>query len=417
MIHGVILVLAMPITVAVRAAESGLTWQACMAEAREHHPDLRAARFRLEAARIRRGSSFGGFLPKVDLEASRGRGRTTVPAGEALPGFDARLSANLSLFSGFATLTEMEQAAARERKAVAEDRSTEAEVRHDLRQAFAAALAAQELEVVREALAVRRRDNVALVTARVEEKKEDGSSRLQAEAEAGKADFEVARARRALARAQQRLSRAMGRRAFVPLALASDWRVDPPPEHPDLDALAAAGPRVTGAVAELAAARAGVREAGAAFWPAVDVSGSASREGPAWPPSDSRAWSTGLSLSLNLFHGLHDLNAVRIARLEAAQAEEELDSARRGAVETLEDALEPYANAWEAVEVRHTSLEAARARANDARTKYTGGTLQFDQWHEIEGGLAETEAEYLDARRESLDAEAGWTKAVGTGFP
>ncbi len=394
-----------------------LTWEACVAEAQERNPDLRAARFKLDAAGVRRSAQAGDWLPHAEASLTQQRGRSFPNPGDGSPGYAASLSASQSLFGGFATLTDSARAGVEYRKARNGFRRTEAEVRHDLRQAWAESLEAQDLDRLRETLAARRIENTRLVSERLAARHEDESFRLQAEAEAGKAAFEASRARRALARSRQRLARTMGRETATTFVLSGDWTAPPPPAAPDLAGLAEAVPSVVEAVADLELARLGEREARAAFWPAIDATGSVSRDGASFPPSETHGWSAGLSVSLNLFNRMKDRAAVRIARLEAGAAEAELAAARRDAVGTLEEALEPYENAYEAVDVRRKSAEAARARAANARDKYAAGGMDFDQWNEVESGLADAEVEYLDARKEALNAEAAWRKAVGTGFP
>ncbi|MEK7766303.1 MAG: TolC family protein, partial [bacterium] len=303
------------------------------------------------------------------------------------------------------------------RQEEARERATEARIRHDLRAAFTETLFQQDNQRLREEIAARWKRNAELVAARLSAGKEEASSLEQAQAEVTKAGFEVARAGRAVLRARQKLSRAMGRERFEVFAVAGNWDAAPPPVNPEMNGMVERTPEVQEATAALEGEQAALRESGAAFWPSVDASVSLARDGPAWPPAESRSWTAGLSVSYALFSGLRDRVNLAAARNAAEAAREDLLIARRETLESFEEALSPYADAYEAVSVRRQSRDAARARAETARSHYETGDTGFDQWHEVEQGLVEAETEALGAQREALDAESGWRRAIGEGFP
>jgi outer membrane protein len=394
-----------------------LSWTDCARETGSNSPVLKSARYRLEAARLGRAHALGGFLPSVDGAASVGGGGEPPYFRRSAPGYWSRLGVTQNLFSGFAGISELERAGAALRHEEASYRATEAEVRHDLRSAFAGVLYAQENARMREALAARRMANLEAVRKRVEKAGEDNSAMLSAESEVTRADFEVSRGRRGLQRARQQLSRQMGRPRVLPFEVAQEWDVPAPPAEPDMEAMAEGVPMVRQSLASLDESRAYLAETSARFWPSVDAGAGVQGTGPGWPPSESRSWSADLSISLNLFSGARDWSNLSIARSRVGEASAEVTVARRTAVEALEEALTPFENAYEAVGVARQSLGAAQARADLAREAYAKGETGFDQWSEVESQLAEAETGYLDARREALTAEAGWLKVTGTGLP
>ena len=411
------LILAPFLTVTLAHAADPLTWEACARETRANNPQLRTARYRLETSRLQRSSALGGFLPRMDVSGGMDGSGGKPYFGRYEPGYSSKLAVTQPLFSGFSTVAELDRAGAAFRVEEARFRSTEAEVRHRLRKAYTTVMLAQENVQVRALIARRRSENLELVKKVVAAKKGEDSSVQQAEAEVGKAEFEVSKGKRALIRAQQRVSREMGREKFTPMEVTVDWTAQPPPSDPAMEELAEAVPGVREVAAGVTQAESELVEARSVFWPSVDAHASVYRDGPDWPPTESRGWILGAYVSYNLFSGMKDWVNLRVAVNGINEAKEELVIARRSALEALEEALSPYADAYESVAVQKQSLDAARSRAEDSRKGYSEGSVEFDQWNEVESGLVEAETGFIEARKEALDAEADWLLATGAGLP
>jgi outer membrane protein TolC len=413
---GAAVILAAPPAAGTAVPVEALNWDACVKETRENNPKLRTARYQLETSRLHRYSAAGGFLPRMDvLAGADGSGGKPYFRGFD-PAFSSRLVVNQSLFSGFSTVAGISGAGASLKVAEARLKSAEADVRYGLRKAYGLVMSSQEKIRVRITIARRRTENLELTRKKVAEVKGEESSVKQAEAEVGRAEFEVSKARRALVRAQQSLSREMGRDKFQPVTVSVDWTVAPPPADPSMDGIVEGTPEVRQAVATVDETEAGLMEARAPFWPSIDAQAGVYRYGPAWPPAESRSWAVGAYVSYNLFSGTRDWMNFKVAVNSVNMAKEELVIARRSALEGLEEALSPYADAWEAIDVQRLSLEAARSRAEDSRRGYSEGKVDYDQWNEVEGGLVEAEIAYLDARLEAMTAEGEWLRASGTGL-
>ena len=413
---GTAVVLTAPPAAGAAVPVEALNWDACVKETRENNPKLRTARYQLETSRLHRFSAAGGLLPRMDvLAGADGAGVKPYFRGFD-PAFSSRLVVNQSLFSGFSTVAGISSAGASLKVAEARLKSAEADVRYGLRKAYGLVMSSQEKIRVRITIARRRTENLELTRKKVAEVKGEESSVKQAEAEVGRAEFEVSKARRALVRAQQRLSREMGRDKFSPVEVEVDWIVAPPPVDPAMQNLAEDTPEVRQARFAVSEAEAGLMEARAPFWPSLDAQAAVYRLGSAWPPVESRGWGAGAVVSYNLFSGTRDWMAFKAAMNSVNVAREELVIARRSSLEGLEEALSPYADAWEAVDVQRKSLEAARSRAEDSRRGYAEGKVDYDQWNEVEGGLVEAEIAYLDARLEVMSAEAEWLNAAGAGL-
>jgi outer membrane protein TolC len=83
----------------------------------------------------------------------------------------------------------------------------------------------------------------------------------------------------------------------------------------------------------------------------------------------------------------------------------------------LEEAFAAHQDAAERVDVQENFYEAARVRAEIARSQYSSGLLSFDDWDIIENELISREKEILAARRDAARAEAAWESAQGAGLP
>jgi len=392
-----------------------LEWDDCVRAAISSNPDIREARFRLDASTARRNAAFGGFLPKISA---------SVDAGDSGPGnnpdlgdigadsWSARLGASQSLFSGFSSLSDVRRNMASVRRQKAALQAESADTRNRLRRAFADLLFAQDNIRLLENIAKRRGDNADLVRLRYESGRENKGSSLRVDADARAAAFEVSRARRGLNLARRRLARETGLGEFSPLSVRGSWDVPIPPDDSNPGEIAPTVPAVLQALASTEEARAGLWGALSPFWPSLDASANISRNGPDWIP-ENRTWGAGLSLSYNLFNGARDANAALAARAEDLSARESLDAVIRDTRVGLEEALNDYLDAYENVGVRKQYLDAAVVRAEIGRAQYANGLLSFSQWDLIETELVDSERGYLAARRDALYAEAAWNRSLG----
>jgi len=393
--------------------------EACLAEARRANPALREAELSLAAARLRRNGSWSDFLPRLNASLSTGDGDTDnrlwfrdMHGGS----WSAGVSASQSLFAGFSSVADLLRSYASVRREEASLAQTAADLRARLRRAFVDVQYGQENVRVQEGIAQRRRSNADLVRLKYEAGREDKGSAMRAEADAKETAFEAARSRRALVLARQVLARELGRDEFSPFRVETDWGFAPPPADPDVAALAERTPGVASAAASADAAHASVMSARSPFYPSVGVDASIGRSGPDFFPREDKSWSVGASVSYNLFSGGRDWFAWRAARHDSEEADIQLASARRNARVSVQDAYFSYVDAHEGLAVSLQFLEAARTRAEIGRAQYANGLLGFVEWDLIEGELVSAERNEVAARRDGLNAEAEWRRALGEGL-
>jgi outer membrane protein TolC len=398
---------------------NALAWEACVREALEKNSDLNQARLRLSETLARRNSAFGGFLPTVGGSVGASDGDVTRPWFRDIDtkAYNAGLSANLSLFSGWATVADVRRSLASARGARASLRAAEANLRAGLRRAFVEVLYGQENVRVQASIAVRRKSNAELVRLKYEAGLEDKGSAMRADADAAETALDLGRAKRALTLAQQRLALVLGRDEFSPIAVAGKWEGSPPPGAPDLAKLATATPAYAQAEANADSASASYLSAYSAFLPDVGLSAGAGRSGDLWkwpPDRATESWNAGASVSYNFFSGFRDIYGLVAARAAAKESRVALAQSRRDTMVALQEAYFGYMDAHENVAVQEQYLTAARTRAEIGQAQYANGLLGFVQWDLITAEWVSTERGFIAARRDALYAEANWLKSIGT---
>lgn len=390
-----------------------MTWEACLAEAARHNPDLAAAQYALGGARARLGAKTGELLPQVTASAAAG-----TSGGDEISddrNYSMGISARQSLFSGFRTMADRARSTSAFRQAGESLRAASAGVLFDLESAFARLLFAQEQESVARVIESRRKENVRLVELRFQAGREHQGSFLRSRASYRQSQYDLAQSVRARRLARRELSVAMGRSAFDVFTATGVLEGVAPDGDPDFEALAAGLPAVRLAEESLISARAALTMARSAFWPDLSATGSLSRTGDRWPPDRDR-WSAGLNLSYPLFSGGSDAWGARAARLDREAAAARLQSARLAAALGLEDFFAGWQDAVERAEVQKAFLEAGQVRARIARRQYENGLLTFDDWDIIENDLISQEKSALASRRDAVLAEAAWDRALGKGI-
>jgi outer membrane protein len=69
----------------------------------------------------------------------------------------------------------------------------------------------------------------------------------------------------------------------------------------------------------------------------------------------------------------------------------------------------------EKLKVDQAFLDAAKTRADIARTKYNNGLMTFENWDIIENDLIQRQKSFLQSQRDRVVAEAAWEQAQGKG--
>lgn len=392
------------------AAEEALDWNACVTEALQNHPDLAAAHAKLKQVEVDRAITKSALLPQITGSLS---GKTAKTATAETDTYAYSISGEQLFFDSFKTRhnldSDSETIKAQEYNYIV----SSSDIRLNLRTAFVGLLKAQDLLLLTEEIARRRRQNLELVRLRYEAGREHKGSLLTAEADLAQAELETTQAQRNLTLAQRELIKELGRRSFAPLKAKGDFAVaESRRNRPDFAYLADNTPFLKELIAKKEAARFDVESARADFFPKVYLNTSAGKTGSHWPP-DNQTWSVGASVSLPIFEGGSRFSEVSKSReiLEQRRAEER--SGRDSVIFTLEEAWTELQNARDEVLVQEKYLAAVEERARIANAQYSSGLISFDDWVIIEDNLITARKALLNNQADALLAEATWIQAKG----
>lgn len=405
--------LLLPALASAQSLPDALTWEESARQAAAVNPDLRSARDSLRAAQMDVRGAGSGFLPRVTGSISKvDSNSSSIASITTNPDYSAALTASQNLFAGFRDQAGVAQARANRTVAEANLRTTRARLSFDLKSAFVVLRSADAAHTLSSDILRRREQNLRLVELRYESGRENKGSLYLSQATLSQARFELLQAEQAVRVAQTQLARVLGRNDPQALQAVGDVPITAPPTQVDFVQAVQGTPDLQRAQAQVEAAKAGVDIAASNFWPSLDVSGTASRQGSDWFPEDQRN-SVALTLTVPIFNGGKDYYASRSAGAKESAAE----ATREGLVRQLHTQLEQaYANYVQAVAklaVDENFLKAANARAEIARSKYSNGLMSFEDWDLIENDLINRQKAVLQSQRDRVTAEASWELALG----
>ena len=392
-------------------AEEVLTWDDCVKETKQNHPDLISAHEELNQAKANKAITGSNFLPQISSGLSGKTSKTTARVTTDTYSYD--ITGKQLLFDGFKTSYDIASAKENIKSAQYSYEVTSSNVRLRLRTAFVELLRVQDLLNITEDIAKRRNKNVELVKLRYEAGREHKGSLLTAQANLAQAEFEVAQAKRNSSLARRRLTKELGRTQLKPVRVKGNFKIKyPNREKPDFERLSESNPFLQELIAKKEAARFGLKSAKADFFPEVYANASTGRTDSHWPPRKEE-WSAGASLSFPIFEGGSRIAEVSKTKAALNQAQADERSGRDGVILTLEETWKELQDAIDEVEVQQKFLEAAQERAKITQAQYSTGLISFDNWTIIEDDLVKAKKSFLDTQANALVAEARWIQAKG----
>lgn len=393
-----------------KSSLTGLTWQDCVREAKENHPDLVSAGEQIYQAESDKAITKSTYLPQISSDAA---GKTSKTAGkDSAETYSYGVSAKQLLFDGFKTAQDIAAAFANIKSAQYNYNVTSSDVRLRLRTAFVELLKAQELEDITEDIAKRRKQNLDLVQLRYEAGREHKGALLTSGADLARAEFEVTQAQRDISLSQRKLTKELGRSQKAQIKAEGNFEIAYVDEVPDFESLTDNTPFLRQLIAKKDTAGFGLKSAEAEFFPEVYANLSAGRTASKWPP-DKDEWSGGLSLSFPIFEGGSRIAKVDKARAKLNQTEADRRSGHDSIILTLEQTWKELQDAIDKVKVQQKFLEAAQERAKITQAQYSIGLVSFDDWSIIEDNLVQAKKAFLDAKANALIAQANWIQARG----
>lgn len=388
-----------------------LTWEDCIKEAYNNHPELISAREKVKQSRYNKEGVFSAMQPSVEAVSTAKR---SVSQGKA-PGndFSYGLTGSQLLFDGF-KVSNNERSAYELMLASMYDYSVvSSNIRLRLRNAYIELLRADADLVLSLDIVERRKKNTELVRMRYNAGREHKGALLTAEANQAQAEFDLTQAKRGIDLARSKLSREMGRDGYGFVTVSGSLaEVKVQPGIPDFIRIAETNPLLKELIAKKDSARFNAAAKKSAFFPDIYASGAISRSGGEFMKGKEN-WSLGLTMTLPVFEGGKRVYDLRQALAQMKQAASDMKNGRDEVTYTLHEMWTQLVNAVDRVVVRKKFLEATEERARIAEAQYSNGLVSFDNWTIIEDDLVNDKKTYLNSQAEAMAAAAYWEQARG----
>ncbi len=395
----------------VHAEPQMLSWEDCVQEARNNHPDLVSAREKVNQAKAVKGSIRSNALPQINTSLSVTKSKESGRSESK--SYVYGVTGKQLLFDGFKTSNDLASADQNVRAVAYDYAVVSSNIRLRLWTAFIDLLTAQENVKVVEDIAKRRTQSLDMLNLRYENGREHKGSLLTAQANEAQANFEVAQAYRNLNVAQRRLSKEMGRAKFVPIVAQGSLEIiDFDPVQPDFEDFVETVPFLKELAARKEAARFGLKSARSDFFPQIYANAGAGRSDSSWPPASSD-WSLGLSVSFPIFQGGAQQAQLDRARAAFNQSEAEQRSGRDGMILTFAETWARWQDDTAHVDVQKKFLEASVLRQKIAQAQYSTGLITFNDWIIIEDSLVNNQKAFVQSKSNALNSLASWLQAKG----
>lgn len=395
-------------------AEEPLTWQQCLSEAKEAHPDLYSALAVLQQAEADKLINRGSLLPQISAALSGKEGGTLNGGSGYSTGYS--LSAQQLLYDGQKSSRQVLSNEEAIKAAQYNYKAVSANLRFALRSAFTELLKAQDLVGLAGEIAKRRQKNLRLISLRYKGGREHLGSFRQAEADKAQADFELGRAERGLLLARTKLASALGGGNHQNLAVQGDFNVkELPLQKPNLPELAKNSPLFQQLDSRSKGARFDLDAAKSAFSPQLYLTSSIGRNAYDRMPTDALDWSAGVTVAVPIYGGGSGNARVSKAMAVVSQLNAQEKSGYLQLLDSIEGSWKDFVDAQQNVAVQKKFLDAAVERSTIANSQYSNGLITFNDWVIIEDNLVNAKKNFLNAGADLLIAEAKWIQAKGGG--
>jgi outer membrane protein len=394
-----------------------LTWEQCVRLALAHNPDLEVFRDNvLNSDAVRRGA-YSLLYPQIALTFSGTR--TYTGPGLAAPSnyaneFSEQVTLNQTIFNGFLTKGNIDQARSQLALAFANLDSQKALTSYDLKTAFAQVIyAQQDIDIARNVINIRQ-NNARLVKLLYDSGNEDKGAWLLSKANLDLAIFSLNQAVRNVEVSDEQLVVILGQELPRPLQVIGTLDTAPLTTTPDFHALAVQTPAYFQHRAQVDAAAAGITIAQSGFYPTLGVDATAGRNSTEFLPRQNGA-SAGFTVSYPLFSGGQTYFNVRAARASLLSALASLRSGTNDAELTLAQNFKALVDAVENQHIQQELLEATSLRYTIASAQYRNGLIAFQDFSDITDAYVAQQQTTLSAQQSAVNAEANWEQARGIG--
>ncbi len=385
------------------------TWQQTVEFALKNNPDLLAAGKSRDAARATLNRSYNGVMPTLGLSSRY----TDSDAHLRESRWGAAANANIELLN-LRNIAAIKSASAALDQAEASYKIASANLRFNLRQAFADLLLSQEQVKVSQRILNLRKNDAQMVSLKYDSGRESKGNMLRSNAERADAEANLADAQRQLRAAQATLNQQMGLDQFDVIAASETMNTPASIPLPDSASLTLSHPKVAAQRATLDASAAQINDARSTIWPTLSGSYTRSFQGSNYFP-DNASWAASGILSYPLFSGgpTYTYYAVSAAKRNYESAQADLRSIQNQVRATIENAWANLAKSIDQVGVQALFLNAAQQRNDESTVRYSSGLMTYETWELAVSDLVNFERSALRSKRDAVVAQASWEQSIG----
>jgi outer membrane protein len=406
-----------PVEESAVAPKTHLTWQDCVKLALAHNPDLEVFRDNvLNSDAVRRGA-YSLLYPQISLTFNSTRtysGPGLYSPSNYANEFGEQISISQTIFNGWLTKGNIDQARAELALAFANLDSQKALTSYDLKTAFAQVIYAQQNVVISRNVIDIRENNARLVKLLYDSGNEDKGAWLLSKANLDLAVFTYNQAIRNVNVSDEQLVVILGQDLPRPIQAVGTLDTAPLPVTPDFHRMSVHTPAYFQHRAQVDAAAAGITIAQSGFYPTLGVDATAGRSGIEFLPRQNGG-TVGFSVSYPIFSGGQTYFNVRAARASLLSALASLRSGTNDAELTLAQNFKALVDAVENQQIQQELLEATSLRYTIAAAQYRNGLIAFQDFSDITDAYVAQQETTLSASQSAVNAEANWEQAEGVG--
>ncbi len=407
------------------AQKPRLTLEEAITRANRVQPGVISAGGSVRNAQARQRSASGAFLPNLTLSGSRGdnfsqgsiidpgTGQLTTSATQSV---GATLSTNVDLFAGFRRTGEKRAANANRDAAEASFQNAQFQQQLTTTNTYFDVLAAEQLMRVREASVRRAEEQLKVAVAKLQAGRGIRPDSLRSLVTLGNAQLQLVNAQTALATAEANLGRLVGEDG--PVGAADDSSLYRLIQTVDTTALRAEAlanaPAVKSAEASAASARAGITIAKAAYYPTLNLSGSASYNGSSrndYKLLQSRSLSFGVNWPI--FNRFQREQSIVSSQVSSEVADANAAEARRQVLASLIAAVAALEAARLRIGISQTSVQAGQEDLRVQQERYRLGAATIVDVLTSQEALNQAEVDAVTARFDYVRARAQIAALIG----
>ena len=397
-----------------------LTFEEAVQLAQRQNLELQSSTFNLEASRAEQKATRGNFLPNLDFVSSFDKTKTeTLTTTNEGNTFSNSLTLSQNLYNGKKDYSNLNISSSAIRIEEANLQEKKAELSYLLQQAVADYFYAKNSIQLSDEIKKRRVDNLSLVQLRYESGRENKGSVLLSKAYLDQAELDLLSARNqyqnSISSLQKILNLGPNNEDIIISSEPNQENFETENNIPDFDSLVKNIPSTKKYLSTLEQKQYQLQSARSSFYPSWDVKASVAYSGNTFLADDQKRYLVGTSLTWSLFNGGSDYYHSTSAAYAQKTAEKILENNYLELRRTLKENYSNMLEAKLAVKTSQSFLNAAKTRAEIARSKYNNGLMQFDDWDSIENELISRQKDFLNKKRTLKISVAAWEKSIGTG--